>query len=425
MLVSVPLTQKSIADYELFVDPESIRDVRELAGDLAGSSILHVNATAFGGGVSELLYTLVPLMQDVGLIADWKVIQGSEEFFSVTKIMHNCLQGMDMPITDQMKKIYEHHNLANAKMMAGQYDYVVVHDPQPAALPYFLENHRAIGKKWIWRCHLDLTKFSQELWAYLLPFIQVFDAVVFTSPSYLDEHAAKLPPCTFITPTIDPLSPKNTALDEQTIHRTLRKYHIDPDRPLITQVSRYDPWKDPLGVIDAYRLVKKEVPEAQLLLAASMASDDPESWHYYEKTARHAGEDDDIFLLSNLQGVGNMEINAFQRGSSVVVQKSLQEGFGLTVTEGMWKEKPVIGGNVGGIVLQIDDNVNGFLVDSVESCAARIVELLKNPGIGARLGVAAREKVRNKFLCTSNLEAYLNLMRGLSVTEQREEENTG
>ncbi len=423
MLVSVPLTQKSLAEYELFVDADSIRETRELAGDLAGSRVLHVNATAFGGGVSELLYTLVPLMQDVGLLADWKVIQGSEEFFSVTKIMHNCLQGMDMPITDQMKKIYEHHNLANAKMMSGQYDYVIVHDPQPAALPYFLKNHRHIGKKWIWRCHLDLTRFSKELWAYLLPFIQIYDGVIFTSPNYVDQRESKMPPCNFVTPTIDPLSPKNTAMDEQSIHRTLRKYHINPDRPLITQVSRYDPWKDPLGVIDAYRLAKKKHPDAMLLLAASMASDDPESWHYYEKTARHAGEDNDIFLLSNLQGVGNLEINAFQRGSDIVVQKSLQEGFGLTVTEAMWKEKAVIGGKVGGIVLQIDDGEDGYLVDSVEGCADRIIQLLEDQEKAKRMGIAGREKVRNKFLCTANLEAYLNILRGLAVTNQNETEH--
>lgn len=425
MLVSVPLTQKSLADYELFVEPGAIHNLRELAGEFAGARVLHVNATAYGGGVAELLYTLVPLMRDAGLVADWKVIQGSEEFFTVTKIMHNCLQGMDIPVTDQMKKIFEHHVVANAKLMVGEYDYVVVHDPQPVALPYFLKNHRALGKKWIWRCHLDLTKLSRDLWAYLLPFIQMYDGVVFTSPGYVEEHTAQLPPCTFITPTIDPLSPKNTPLDEQTIARTLRKYHIDPDRPLMTQVSRYDPWKDQLGVIDAYKLVKEQVPEVMLLLAASMATDDPESWHYYEKTARHAGEDSDVFLLSNLQGVGNMEINAFQRGSAVVAQKSLQEGFGLTVTEALWKEKAVIGGNVGGIVLQIDDGVNGFLVDSVESCAEKMIYLLKHENERRRMGGAGRDKVREKFLSTGNLETYLNLFKGIAAADrQHEKEQT-
>lgn len=421
MLVSVPITQKALADYEIFVEPAAIHSIRETAGELAGARVLHINATAFGGGVSELLYTLVPLMQDTGLVADWKVIQGSEEFFSVTKIMHNCLQGMDLPVTDQMKKIYEYHNLTNAKMLTGEYDYIIVHDPQPLALPYFLKNHRKLGKKWIWRCHLDLTKFSKDLWDYLTPFMQIYDGVIFTSPTYVDEYSAKLPPCTFIMPTIDPLSPKNTPLDDHTITRTLRKYNIDPGRPLLTQVSRYDPWKDPLGVIDAYKLVKEKRPETMLLLAASMASDDPESWHYYEKTARHAGEDPDIFLLSNLHGVGNLEINAFQRGSTVVVQKSLQEGFGLTVTEALWKEKAVVGGNVGGITLQIENGQNGFLVDSVEACAEKMLYLLEHEEERRRMGNAGREKVREKFLSTCNLESYLNLFRGLAAAEEHYE----
>lgn len=422
MLVSVPLSPKALADYEMLVDPGLILETRQAAGEMAGSSVLHVNATAYGGGVAEILYTLVPLMQDVGLRADWKVIQGNDEFYSVTKIMHNCLQGMDIPITTNMKQIYEHQNLENAKMMDGCYDYVVVHDPQPAAIPFFLgETRHKIGKKWIWRCHLDLTEFSRELWEYLLPFIQVYDAVIFTSANYAGDYRDRMPPFTVISPCIDPLSPKNMPLDAQTVNRTLRKYRINPDKPLITQVSRFDPWKDPLGVIDAYRLVKKEVPDVKLLLAASMASDDPESWHYYEKTARHAGEDENILLLSNLQGVGNLEINSFQRGSDVVIQKSLQEGFGLTVTEALWKERAVVGGRVGGITLQIDEGVNGFLVDSVEQCAERVVHCLQNKEEALRLGAAGREKVRERFLSTSNLKAYLDLFRGLEVAEERHE----
>ena len=422
MLVSVPLSPKALADYEVFVGAEEILNLREIAGEMAGASVLHVNATAYGGGVAEMLYTLVPLMQDAGLQADWKVIQGNDEFFSVTKIMHNCLQGMDIPITENMRQIYEHQTMANAKMMDGEYDYVVVHDPQPAAIPYFLgEARHRIGKKWIWRCHLDLTEFSVELWEYLLPYIQAYDGVIFTSGSYAGEYEDRMPPCTVITPCIDPLSPKNTPLDYQTVMRTLRKYPIDPERQLITQVSRYDPWKDPLGVIDAYRIVKERVPDAQLLLAASMATDDPESWHYYEKTARHAGEDNDIFLLSNLQGVGNLEVNAFQRGSDVVVQKSLQEGFGLTVTEALWKERPVIGGNVGGIRLQIEDGVSGYLVNSPETCAESILKILKDPEGAARMGAAGRDTVRERFLSTVNLKGYLELFRGLGVVEEQHE----
>lgn len=410
MLVSVPIASKSLADYEIFVDAEKIRQIRELAGALAGKKVLHINATAFGGGVSELLYTLIPLKKDVGLLADWQVIQGSDEFFSVTKIMHNCLQGMDIPITTQMKQIYEHYNQLNAKLLSGFFDFVIVHDPQPVAIPYFLQNYREIGKHWIWRCHLDLTRFQPELWDYLMPFIQIYDATIFTTRAYIDDYVMKLPLTFFITPSIDPLSPKNVPLDENSIKKTLWKYRVDTDAPIITQVSRYDPWKDPLGVIDAYRLVKKEFPKVQLILAASMATDDPESWHYYEKTARRAGEDEDIFLLSNLQGVGNLEINAIQRGSNVVLQKSLQEGFGLTVTEALWKEKAVVGGNVGGITLQIDNGVNGYLVSSVEECAKKVIHLLNHPELAHQLGINGREKVREKFLCLTELEAYLKML---------------
>jgi len=414
MLGNVPVSEKSLAEYEILVDSGVFSDIKSLSGKLSGLRVLHINATAYGGGVAELLYTLVPLMRDVGLEVDWKVIQGAEDFYQVTKIMHNSLQGMDIPITEEMKVIFERYSKMNAELLQGPpYDIVIVHDPQPAAIPYFLPNMRAIGKKWIWRCHLDLTQLSRDLWHYLTPFLQKYDATVFTMASYVQGHEEALPPAYIIPPCIDPLSPKNAALDEGTVNRTLRKYHIDPERPLITQVSRYDPWKDPLGVIDAYRLVKEVVPEVQLLLAASMASDDPESWHYYEKTARHAGEDSDVYLLSNLQGVGNMEINAFQRGSDVVLQKSLREGFGLTVSEAMWKERPVIGGNVGGITIQIEDGKNGFLVDSVEACADKITYLYLHPEEAHIMGAAAKDNVREKFLSTTNLHAYLNLFTSL------------
>lgn len=413
MLVSVPTTPRSISEYEFFVEPRDLEELHHLANKLCGAKVLHINATAYGGGVSEMLYTLVPLMQSAGLDADWKVIQGSDEFYSVTKIMHNSLQGMDIPLTDQMKSIYEHYQQINADLLKGEYDYIIVHDPQPAGLPAFLKDSRLVGKHWIWRCHLDLTRLNRRLWSYLIPYLGKYDANIFTMAHYANGHVNDLPPCYVVPPSIDPLSPKNMPLDEQTVNRTLRKYKIDPDKPIITQVSRFDPWKDPLGVIDAYRIAKKEVPDLQLILAASMATDDPESWHYYEKTARHAGEDGDIFLLSNLQGVGNLEINAFQRGSDIVLQKSLQEGFGLTVAEALWKEKPVIGGNVGGITIQIDDGINGYLVESVEQCADRILYLYRHPDEARQMGAAGKEKVRKKFLSTTNLKTYLNIFSDL------------
>jgi len=409
MLVSVPTTTRSLSEFEFFVDPEEIEGIRKLASRFSGARVLHLNATSFGGGVSEILYTLVPLMRSVGIETDWKVLQGSDEFFSVTKIMHNSLQGMEIPMTRQMKSIYEYYQKLNADLLKGGYDFVIVHDPQPAGMPSFMKDYRDIGKHWIWRCHLDLTRLYQGLWDYLIPMLNLYDATIFTMSNYVGAHADVLPPCFIVPPSIDPLSPKNMPLEKQVIDRTLKEYRIKTNHPLITQVSRYDPWKDPLGVIDAYRLAKKKIPDLQLVLAASMASDDPESWHYYEKTARHAGEDDDIFLLSNIQGVGNLEINAFQRGSDIILQKSLQEGFGLTVTEALWKEKPVIGGNVGGITLQIDNDRNGFLVNSVEECADKIIYLYEHAKEGEKMGIAGKEKVRDNFLSTNSLKSYLNV----------------
>lgn len=417
MLVSVPVTQRSLKEYELFVEPEDLQEIYRLANKLDGAKILQINATSFGGGVSEMLYTIVPLMNSVGLQADWKVMQGSDEFFSVTKIMHNSLQGMDIPLTNQMRSIYEYYQKLNAELLQGQYDFIVVHDPQPVGIPAFLKNYRQIGKHWIWRCHLDLTKLNHKIWQYIIKYLKKYDVTIFTMAHYVDGHVDALPPCFVVPPSIDPLSPKNMPLDDLTVSRTLKKYKIDPNRPIVTQVSRFDPWKDPLGVIDAYRIAKKDIPGLQLILAASMATDDPESWHYYEKTARHAGEDDDIYLLSNLQGVGNLEINAFQRGSDIIIQKSLQEGFGLTVAEALWKEKPVIGGNVGGITIQVDDGQNGYLVNSVEECAEKIVYLYRNPSVARKMGVAGKEKVRKKFLSTTNLKAYLSIYASLIDAE--------
>jgi trehalose synthase len=413
MLTTVPVNLKLIDEYREFVGEDEIKEILSLAKQLKGAKVLHINATAYGGGVAELLYTQVPLMRSVGLSVDWKVIQGSSEFFSVTKIMHNILQGMEIPTTAEMKYIYKHYNKLNAQLLTGKYDFVVVHDPQPLAIPYFLDSHRYFGKHWIWRCHLDLTKVSRSLWHYLSQFLSKYDAAIFTMLEYTNNFSEQLPPVYIITPAIDPLSSKNIPLNDHIIEQTLKRYHIDPNRPLVTQVSRFDPWKDPIGVIDAYRLAKKSIPEIQLLLAASMATDDPESWHYYEKAARHAGEDKDIFLLTNMQGVGNTEINAFQRVSRIVLQKSLQEGFGLTVAEAMWKNQPVIGGKVGGITLQIEDGKTGYLVDSVDECAEKIIYLYSHPKQAKEMGTLAKERVVRLFLSTTNLKEYLKLFLSL------------
>lgn len=425
MLDPVVTTPRSVEDYRAIIGDGPLDEILELARPLRGARVLHVNATAYGGGVAELLATLVPLMQDVGLAAEWQVIHGSDEFFNVTKAMHNSLQGMPLTWTAEMFDTWSAYNRGNAQRFDEDWDFVVIHDPQPAAMRSMIEadTGKAPSGKWVWRCHIDLTDALDEVWSYLRPYVEMHDASIFTMEQYV-KRDLRMNEVVIVPPAIDPLSTKNAELPEHVIAEVLSRYRVDPDRPIVTQVSRFDPWKDPLGVIDAYRIVKREVPDLQLLMVASMASDDPEGWIWFESTARRAGEDRDIFLLSNLNGVGNVEVNAFQRRSQVVIQKSLREGFGLVVAEALWKGRPVVGGNVGGIPLQIVDGVTGALVNSVEECAARTLELLKEPTRANLLGEAGRERVRERFLITRYLRDYLalfNRLSGRAVIPAREE----
>ena len=411
MLQKVELASKSLEDYRPIVGDEAIAEIRELAESLRGARVVHVNATAFGGGVAEMLYTLIPLMRDVGLDAEWQVIEGTDEFFNVTKAFHNGLQGMDIPLTEEMKAIWQRYNQLNAEKFEGQYDYVVMHDPQPAGVLHY--HGGSCGSHWVWRCHIDTSHPNMAYWEFIAPYISAHEAAIFTLEQYVGpgvefDHLA------IITPTIDPLSPKNVPLPLDKARQIVAGFGVDVSRPLITQVSRFDPWKDPLGVIDAYKIVKKRVPDAQLALVGSMASDDPEGWYYLDKTSRHAGEDDDIYILHNFHGVGALEVGAFQTASDVVIQKSTREGFGLVVTEVLWKGKPVVGGNVGGIPLQVIDGKTGFLVDSVEECAEKALYLLQHPEESERMGKRAREHVRKNFLTTRHLRDYLRLFGDLA-----------
>jgi trehalose synthase len=338
------------------------------------------------------------------------VIAGSDEFFNVTKSMHNGLQGMPLPFTNEMQDIWKRYNEQNARALEGEYDFILVHDPQPAGL---LRYHgRGKIKHWIWRCHIDTSTPNPEYWEFLAPYLEPYDAHIFTMEQYVGPGLHS-PHLTIIAPTIDPLSPKNAAMNLAEAQAIATRYGVDTKRPLLAQISRFDPWKDPLGVIDAYRMVKKEIPGVQLALPGSMASDDPEGWVLYDKVLRHAGEDPDLVVLHNFHGVGNREINAFQTVADVVIQKSTREGFGLTVTEALWKGKPVVGGNVGGIPLQVLDGRTGFLVDSVESCAARCLELVRDPARSRAMGEAGREHVRRNFLTTRLLRDDLQLFNRL------------
>jgi len=406
MLEIVKTERKSLNDYVDIIGKEEIESIKKLALPLKGKKVVHINATSFGGEVAEILSALVPLMKDVGIEAEWHVIKGSDDFFNVTKSMHNGLQGMDAPFTKKMKEIFLKNNQLNEKLFEGEYDFIVIHDPQPVAILNYRK--KKIGK-WIWKLHIDPTQAQEKIWQFIKPFIKRYDANIFILKEYVKDDL-KLKNIAIIPPAIDPLSPKNMDLDQVEIENIVTKYKVDPNRPVITQVSRFDPWKDPLGVIDMYRTVKKEIKDVQLILIASMANDDPEGWEYYEKTARHAGEDYDIHLLSNL---GNLEVNAFQRASNIIIQKSLREGFGLVITEALWKGKPVVAANVGGIPLQVDNRRTGYLIGDVSECAERVIHLLKDSKIANKMGNSGKEYVRKNFLITRLLKDYLNLFNHL------------
>ncbi len=419
MLTSVPLSPRSLEEYRAVAGDGPVDEILELARDLRGARVLHVNATAFGGGVAEILGTLVPLMNDVGLHAEWQVIRGSDELFRVTKAMHNSLQGMFVDWTTQMTDTWLHYNRLNAEQFDEPWDFVIIHDPQPAAILHFIrEQHLGTDSRyWIWRCHIDLTDAHVQVWDLLRRYVELYDAAIFTLREYAKDDLQH-PRIFAVPPAIDPLSPKNFPLGEQDVAAILSRYGVDPSIPYILQVSRFDPWKDPLGVIDVYRIVREKHPYLHLVLVASMAHDDPEGWAWYERTVRRAGEDFAIHILSNLNGVGNLEVNAFQRAARVVLQKSVREGFGLVVSEALWKGRPVVAGKVGGIPLQIVDGRTGFLVNSVEECARCTIELLDDPQRADEMGREGREHVRRNFLMTRYLRDYLRIFRALSRGEE-------
>jgi trehalose synthase len=371
--------------------------------------VLHLSATAFGGGVSEILYALVPLMRDVGIEVEWQVMLGREEFYNVTKRLHNALQGSPDSLTSEEWEVFERFNEMNAKEVTDGWDVIIIHDPQPLAIRRHVPENAGM---WIWRCHIDLSTPNEDAVERIVPHIRGYDESVFHVQDYvpasLDGTLVNICP-----PAIDPLSPKNMAFSPDDAAFVCDQFGLDVDRPLMCQVSRFDPWKDPMGVIDAYRTVTEAVPDVQLALVGSMAHDDPEGWHYIEVTDAHREGDPDIFLLTNLQEVGNLEVNAFQRASTIVVQKSLREGFGLVVSEGLWKEKPVIAGNVGGIRLQIEDGVNGFLVDTVEQCGERAIELLGDYERREKMGKVGRQAVRDRFLCIREVDDHLRMLASL------------
>jgi trehalose synthase len=410
MLQPIPVAHKHLVDYASIVGRELVEEIRERADRLRGKRILHVSATAFGGGVAEILYTLVPLMIDVGLECEWHVMYGREEFFNATKVMHNSLQGSPQDLDADQWDTWRRFNEMNAGELSEGWDVCIIHDPQPAALASLVPEK---ARRWVWRCHIDLSSPNPSTLQRLLPYLEPYSAAVFHMPAYvppgIDGRQRIVPPA------IDPLAPKNMAFSPDDAAYICEQFGIDPDRPLLCQVSRFDRWKDPLGVIDAYRIVKAQNPDVQLALVGSMATDDPEGWDYFNATVAHADGDPDIYILNNLNNVGAIEVNAFQSHCDVVIQKSTREGFGLTVTEAIWKARPFIGGNVGGIPLQIADGETGFLVSSVEECAQRAVEILADPELGRRLGKAGKESARRRFLTPRLLRDWLELFESIDA----------
>ena len=409
MLQPVNVGHKSLADYATIATRGLMDEIKRLADPLQGKRVVHLSATAFGGGVAEINYTLVPLMQSAGLETEWRIIRGADEFFNVTKTIHNALQGNPQGLTPEQQSIFRRYNEENAKEFVDQYDFVVVHDAQPAAM---IDWHAGSRANWIWRCHIDLSTPNRDVLDFLLPSIRRYGAAIFHRRDYVPDDAG-LSNAFIWPPAIDPLAPKNMALSAEDAAYIVDQFGIDVSRPLLTQVSRFDPWKDPLGVIDAYRLVKEAHPDVQLALVGSMAHDDPEGWDYYNQTVSYAGGDPDIYILSNLNNVGSVEVNAFQVHSGVVLQKSIREGFGLTVSEALWKARPTVAGRVGGIVDQIAHGESGWLVASSSECASACLQALDDPERARSYALAGKEHVRRHFLTPRLLRDWLALFNRL------------
>ncbi len=391
-----------LSKYEKIIGYQEIERLKDQARRLKGITLLHVNSTSTGGGVAEILKSLVPLFRDLGISCEWKVIRGTKEFFRITKSLHNSVQGVGgkSRLTRDMAKEYQRVNRENAKRLGLGADVVVVHDIQPLPLV------EAKGtNKWVWRCHIDLSRPEREVWEFLHSYVASYDATIFSVPEF--RQALSIPQY-IIAPSIDPLSDKNRDLSPQKVRELYQKFRIPKGRPTLLQVSRFDPSKDPLGVIEVYRILKERM-DCQLVLAGGGAEDDPEGSKILAQVMEEKRDDPDIHIL-DLPPTSFLEINALQRGADVIIQKSLKEGFGLTVTEALWKEKAVVGGKVGGIKLQIRDGENGFLVSSVGEAAQRVEYLFKNPSQAQKMGKAGKKLVREKFLIARHLKDYLNLV---------------
>jgi len=396
---------RTIEDYRDIVGDGVISNIYKKARKLYGKHILEINSTYQGGGVAEMLSSFIHLMNDIGIETDWNILHGTPDFFEITKLFHNALQGKPANLTENKRHIYLQTNEEFYMYTHISHDLVIVHDPQPLPLIKFYKK----GQPWVWRCHIDISNPDKNLWEFLKPFILRYDMAILSNEKYKKND---LPvEQKVIYPAIDPLSPKNIYLSDGVIEKTLRKFDVKTDKPLITQISRYDLWKDPEGVLEVFKLVKEKV-DCRLILCGSMATDDPEGLKVYERIKRKANRlirNGDIILLN---AENNTLVNSLQRRSAVVVQKSIREGFGLTVSEALWKETPVVASNVGGIPIQIIDGENGFLVDpyDIKDCANKVITLLQNPALAEDMGKKGKEMVRKNFLITRLVQDYLDML---------------
>jgi trehalose synthase len=388
-------------DYAGLLGSGEIAELRVLAERLGSRTIQMVNSTAVGGGVAEMLNRIVPLMEDLNLAIRWDVITGGEDFFAVTKAFHNALHGEHFDLPDESFKTFLSYTEQNRERLQFDADFTVIHDPQPVAL---IDPHRSRERQWIWRCHIDLSHPDRRVWEFLAPFVNCYDGAIFSSPAFARQLAITQ---YLFYPSIDPLSEKNREVEPDAIAEVLRRFQIDSQRPILTQISRFDRLKDPIGVVRAYQIVKRYF-DCQLVLAGGGAADDPEGEAVLAETREAAGNDADIHIL-DLPPWSALEINALQRASTIIIQKSLREGFGLTVTEGLWKKKPVVASAVGGIPAQVIHKHTGLLAHSIEGTAYQIRFLLSNPAIAQKLGERGHEHVREHFLITSNVRRYLTL----------------
>jgi len=411
MLHKISLGTADFNKYRLVETKELIDEVVSLGEELKGLRLCHINSTPFGGGVAELLVSYIPFIRSLGIKADWQVIRGDRRFFSITKGLHNALQGAPLEEIEKVstRRVFLANNLANARELDPNYDVLVVNDPQPAALRHYLPQSSA---KWIWRCHVDSSQPDPAVWRFLRPYVEEHDAAVFTTSKFIPQDL-KIAQTAIMAPAICAFSSKNMFIKRYVCREMLENLGFDRNRFLITQVSRFDRWKDPFGTIAAYRLAKQEIPGLQLALIGSFAQDDPESWDMYAAIHTEANKDDDMFVYSNLSGIGNMEVNAFQRASDVIVQKSIREGFGLVVAEALWKERPMVAGNAGGIPLQMTGELSDYLVNSAEECAEKIVYLLRNPAVCKHLGEVGKKIVTDNFLLPRLVRDELKLIKSL------------